>query len=450
MAIDPVTLTALEDLVATVLPELQQRFTEVLKQSESNASQSIQRDEGLCHLLANTLDLLSVVGVFLSDDASVKVTSDESSDLNRSVTSTEKSAVKPIIEAKYSRNHLSVPVSTVDNLSEFADLLESDQLRLHALGRAALSAYPEAILVRQLQALAEQIGKDVGGLRRVTETILLRRSRELENAFDRALETVLRESGLQVAVEKCFTDFTVDHNHVEELASALAGAVVAMGIFSSANGESKPGVRLDATRSGDVLRFSMSYIRDPFGDVTRALDLNQYADIFDEFKAIVYIEGGDLEALVVEMPASLKNMKGIVVKCGDKTYALPAHGIIETLRIDSSKVQNIDGQEYLNLRASSLPLIPLAAIFGDAERDMSNVSVNTDRLKYVLIIQSGGRRFGLTVDELVQHRELAVRPLGGSLARRRTVMGGAIDSDGSIILVLDPRQVRPVVEKGAA
>jgi chemotaxis protein histidine kinase CheA len=45
------------------------------------------------------------------------------------------------------------------------------------------------------------------------------------------------------------------------------------------------------------------------------------------------------------------------------------------------------------------------------------------------------------VDELVQHRDLTLRPLGGALAARPEIFGGAIDADGKIIVVFDPREI---------
>lgn len=460
MAIDPVTSTALKSLVQDALPDIQRRFAGLAAGLDGGPDEGLdggplkEHDiHSMRHALANTLDLLAIVGVWLSEGApeqeqpvvAIQGTKDESASV-----STAGHQVPPRVNSLDLKNQFLIPIQILDGLSEFGDLLEADQLRLRAVSRVAHDMNPEAPFVSQLTELAAQVGDDVAGLRRILDTITFRDSSELETRLEQSLAKVVRESGLRLVVEKSFSQFKVDHAHVDDLAESLAGAAIAMGVVAAGAGVTEPRIRLDAARKGGILQFRFSLFQDASIDVVRSLDLDPFIDMFESVKAVVYRESSGLDYLIVEMPASLKSMKGIVVQSAGETYALPVHGIIETIRIDTNRVQIIGGQEYLNFRSSSLPLVPLADVLGKVD-ESGNPNVRSQSgTRYALVIQSGGRRFGLTVDQLVQHRELAVRPLGGSLARRRTVMGGAIDSDGRVILVLDPRQVRTAIEKGAA
>jgi CheY-like chemotaxis protein len=54
----------------------------------------------------------------------------------------------------------------------------------------------------------------------------------------------------------------------------------------------------------------------------------------------------------------------------------------------------------------------------------------------VLLLDHGGRRVGLLVDEVLGERELVIKPLGLALSRLRVVIGAVQQADGSLILVL--------------
>ncbi|MGH8970901.1 MAG: response regulator, partial [Actinomycetes bacterium] len=60
-----------------------------------------------------------------------------------------------------------------------------------------------------------------------------------------------------------------------------------------------------------------------------------------------------------------------------------------------------------------------------------------------VVVHHGGvtELLGLAVDELEGERELVVKELGGFLGRLPTVAGASIDSDGSVLLVLDIREL---------
>jgi CheY-like chemotaxis protein len=63
------------------------------------------------------------------------------------------------------------------------------------------------------------------------------------------------------------------------------------------------------------------------------------------------------------------------------------------------------------------------------------------RAAVVVHYGGSGELLGLAVDELEGELELVVKELGGFLGRLPTVAGATIDGDGSVLLVLDVREV---------
>ena len=56
----------------------------------------------------------------------------------------------------------------------------------------------------------------------------------------------------------------------------------------------------------------------------------------------------------------------------------------------------------------------------------------------MVVVEEGGSRIGLVVEELLDKQEVVVKSLGDSFAAVRGVAGGAILGDGRIGLILDP------------
>jgi two-component system chemotaxis sensor kinase CheA len=67
----------------------------------------------------------------------------------------------------------------------------------------------------------------------------------------------------------------------------------------------------------------------------------------------------------------------------------------------------------------------------------------------VVVVEEGGSRIGLVVEELLHKQEVVVKSLGDSFASVRGVAGGAILGDGRIGLILDPHGIVTMVREGS-
>ena len=335
-----------------------------------------------------------------------------------------------------------VTSSLFESLADHAGMLEADQLRLHAIAKAFAASKSESAQVQELCELAGRMAVDISAIRSMVTAVQQRPSTELVRRLSDVVARRSFESGLGYTLKTDFSSFELDHDQMEGIALAIAAAVHSIAVTAG-----MAVIVVEGRKDSGLFR---AIITAESGVSLEDVDLDGIAQPFAALKGFVFVRPGNIQALVCEVPGSLRSMKGIVVRAGRENYALPVHSIVETMRLDPLHIQVIGGQEFLNFRSTSLPLVPLVSLLGDAGGYNSGREGDAGSPRYALVVSVAGKRFGLVVDQLIQHRDLVLRNLGGSLAARPEIIGGAVDADGKIIMVLNPRYVDQSVLKPAA
>ena len=81
-------------------------------------------------------------------------------------------------------------------------------------------------------------------------------------------------------------------------------------------------------------------------------------------------------------------------------------------------VQTIEGQEVIELRRQTLPLLRLNKLF--------NLDENTSTLgEFVVVAGFAGRRIGIVVEELRGQQDVVIKSLGRALSFVKGVAGAA-------------------------
>lgn len=143
-------------------------------------------------------------------------------------------------------------------------------------------------------------------------------------------------------------------------------------------------------------------------------------------------ELGKGSKFIIKLPLTLAIVQALMVRVGDEDYAIPLAYIEETRFNDEIKV--INNEEVILLRGNILPLMHLSEI-------LSIPNSNTDQPKYIVVVRSGHRRVGLTVDTTIGQLEIVIKSLGNHLANLDYLSGATILGDGRVALILDVAKI---------
>jgi two-component system chemotaxis sensor kinase CheA len=155
-------------------------------------------------------------------------------------------------------------------------------------------------------------------------------------------------------------------------------------------------------------------------------------------------ETGRGSAFLVRLPLTLAVLDGLLVRVGSERCVLPAAAVRESLRPKPEHVHFVQGQpRMVQVRESVLPLVSLSAVLGMGASELDPSAAT------VVVVEEGGSRIGLVVEELLHKQEVVVKSLGDSFASVRGVAGGAILGDGRIGLILDPHGIVTMVREGS-
>lgn len=155
-------------------------------------------------------------------------------------------------------------------------------------------------------------------------------------------------------------------------------------------------------------------------------------------------------SMVLRMPLTLAIIPCLIVTAGGQRYAVPQRELEEAVCLHpglEGRVERAFDAEVFRLRGLLLPVVRLADVLArrrpfTAETRaevLAEHEANDDprRIAYILVLRTGGRRFGLVVDEVRGTEEIVVKPMHSSLRRVGVFAGATIMGDGRVALIAD-------------
>lgn len=128
----------------------------------------------------------------------------------------------------------------------------------------------------------------------------------------------------------------------------------------------------------------------------------------------------------LRLPLTLAIIDGFLMGVGEDHYVVPLDMVVECVELQAGSDAS---QGYINLRNEALPLLLVRQHFGlpAAERRRQNV----------VVVNDGGRKAGLVVDDLKGELQAVVKPLGSMFDQLRGISGSTILGSGEVALMLD-------------
>jgi two-component system chemotaxis sensor kinase CheA len=151
-------------------------------------------------------------------------------------------------------------------------------------------------------------------------------------------------------------------------------------------------------------------------------------------------EDGRGTTVTIELPLTLAILEGLLVRVGDRTLVLPLLSVVETVPLrDGQIVRLAEKGEVVVIRNESIPLLRLSRFLGLAPVTAGSESTDKENNNHRLavIVETGRRKVGLVVDELLGQQQVVVKSLERNLRRIDGLMGATILGDGRVAPIVD-------------
>ncbi|EMI0979037.1 chemotaxis protein CheA [Escherichia coli] len=132
------------------------------------------------------------------------------------------------------------------------------------------------------------------------------------------------------------------------------------------------------------------------------------------------------------LPLTLAILNGMSVRVADEVFILPLNAVMESLQPREADLHPLAGGErVLEVRGEYLPIVELWKVFNVA-------GAKTEATQgIVVILQSGGRRYALLVDQLIGQHQVVVKNLESNYRKVPGISAATILGDGSVALIVD-------------
>lgn len=137
----------------------------------------------------------------------------------------------------------------------------------------------------------------------------------------------------------------------------------------------------------------------------------------------------------IKIPLTLAIVSALIVEVAGERFAIPQIAVLELVRVGADaehRIEQIKSASVLRLRDQLFPVTPLHSLL-----QLPRAKGEADE-RFVVMMQVGGRRFGVLVDQVLHTEEIVVKPMSSMLRRIAAFSGNTILGDGSVIMILDP------------
>jgi two-component system, chemotaxis family, sensor kinase CheA len=139
----------------------------------------------------------------------------------------------------------------------------------------------------------------------------------------------------------------------------------------------------------------------------------------------------------LSLPLSMAVTNVMVIESAGRRFGVPMDLIVETVRVHGDDIHHFKQASTTVLRGKIVPLKALNELLAlDADP-----LVNTDGELAVLVVRLQGEPVGLLVDQFHGATDIILKPLEGVLSGLTGFAGTALMGDGSVLMVLNPKEL---------
>jgi two-component system chemotaxis sensor kinase CheA len=136
----------------------------------------------------------------------------------------------------------------------------------------------------------------------------------------------------------------------------------------------------------------------------------------------------------IQLPLTLSTFRGILVRAGDHLFVLPSTNVTQVLRVRNEEIKTVENRQTIRINERVLSLFRCEDIL-ELPR-MKNEKERSDFTACV-VLGAADRHIALSVDEILNDREILVKNLGSQLVRVRNVSSATVLGTGRVVPILN-------------
>ncbi len=148
-------------------------------------------------------------------------------------------------------------------------------------------------------------------------------------------------------------------------------------------------------------------------------------------------ERGKGTVSTLSLPLSMAVTNVMIVESHGARFGVPMSLIVETVRVHRDDIHRFKQAMTVVLRGRIVPLRPLNELLGDKAEPLANEAGELA----VLVCRLPQGNVGFIVDEFRGTTDIILKPLDGVLAGLTHFAGTALMGDGSVLLILNPKDL---------
>ncbi len=297
---------------------------------------------------------------------------------------------------------------------------------------------------RLVRDLAGELGKEVvfstgGGETELDKTVIERLGDPLmhliRNSIDHGIETPeerlaagkLKHGSVELSASQTggwvFISVTDDGRGLDP--EAIRAAAVDKGIIGAEERLDEEGLL------GLILVPGFSTAKSVSSVSGRGVGMDVVKGCVDSLRGAVEIRSEQSRgtAITLKLPLTLAIIDGLLVKVDESFYVVPLSSVRECVELTSRDLGFHGGRRFIDVRGELIPHIPLRDYFG--------VRGEVPAIEHIVIVEDGGQKVGLSVDEVLGGHQAVIKPLSRACGNVDAISGATILGDGMLALILD-------------
>ena len=144
-------------------------------------------------------------------------------------------------------------------------------------------------------------------------------------------------------------------------------------------------------------------------------------------------EPGEGSTFTIRLPLTVAILEGQMVSVGGQVFIVPLLSIIESLQVNEEEINAVANEaELYPYRDEYISVLRLRKIF-----NVQSKEENEEKVGLLVVIDIGGRRVGLYVDDVVGQQQVVIKSLEQNYKQVSGIAGATVLGDGAVALIID-------------